>query len=276
MLLPEQHYEQYKEVIDKVLEDVIKERPGFREMKSVCNYRTVDFDGRVTLDLPNAACYAYLRTLSSGTIVILNQMTEFSGVSPLKQSVKDCQKMFYSWLANRSPWKNAFISKDVDAVMDTGWMAVQTSQPANYVVGALITTRNMWETPNVMFGWVKLVEAGCDEDLAWIISHSCMGLLHENVLIQNHPYHGHISIGLEILYLPNLSNFLKGKIVCPLTLFKDNPNYMAINEMWGLAYGQRLSNLLDRFGIQNGKPQDFIQKVSEVSHKIKQELLAYE
>lgn len=241
MLSANEHYEKFKPQIDGALKSAIAAYPTFSD-RVVCAYRLIDADGNIILDATmGAGCFGSIYTgRVKGCVAILNRMVKFDNHKHV-----DMQRNHYDWLANRSPWSDSFISKDADEVMKTGWMVLQTSLPNNYVMGGLITTRNMWETTYIMSGMAQLVQEGCDENLAWLIANftGCGISKDRQISFRNYPINGHTALDGMLIYRNVISNFFNKKVVKAGPLFIENQMYLgeghSVNTIWGENNGSK-------------------------------------
>lgn len=103
------------------------------------------------------------------------------GISQIRQIVpqswkndekhfKDMLK-FWEWLLKESPWRQAFLNKDVRNGLVNGF-AMDCSQPYLYVHGASIVFREPWEHKQMLKAWIKLVDMGVDKTIAHIIANA--------------------------------------------------------------------------------------------------------
>jgi len=78
---------------------------------------------------------------------------------------------FYDWLFNRSPFADVFMYKSAKNQFKQNWTACRTNVPGNMLQSALITSRNTWEYPDKIATWVRLVDAGINENFAYFLTH---------------------------------------------------------------------------------------------------------
>lgn len=77
---------------------------------------------------------------------------------------------YIDWLANRSVWSPAFLTKDAEEIYSEG-AVLTTDVPMCVLAGACIAGRAIWEwAPSVLI-FSSLVESGVKEPLAFFISH---------------------------------------------------------------------------------------------------------
>lgn len=84
-------------------------------------------------------------------------------------------RLFYEWLANFSPFRDALVIKDTSEVLKNKALIFDAHVPNRLMVGAAITARSPWEdfggvtfTQDSLLLWNKLVEAGVHPDYAFI------------------------------------------------------------------------------------------------------------
>ena len=86
--------------------------------------------------------------------------------------------IYYEWLFNYSPWRSAFITKDVSAVMKSRVVVMNVDAPANLMAGACIAVRHPWESYCSWSGtvrakmelWLRLVHEGNDPTTSFVFA----------------------------------------------------------------------------------------------------------
>lgn len=81
---------------------------------------------------------------------------------------------FLDYLFNRSPFKDAYLTKDVDEAYTKG-ILMNIDSPYEVVGMAAIVTRNLWENSMQLKYWIQMVDAGVHEDMALIACHIVSG-----------------------------------------------------------------------------------------------------
>ncbi len=248
-MLPSEHYEKYKDVIDQAFNEVVKHPVnGYH----TCYYGCIDKTGQWIRGFGNGPCYGGVMGLK-GSVAIFNKVIQLPRVNEENQAI------FYDYLANHSPWADAFISKDTDKVMKDGLMVLQTDMPANYIIGAAIATRFMWETSRMMDRFVLLAKAGVNRDLAYLLALIADGLEFTNksvkVVLVRYMTFAHICHDANILYKNDIKNFFNKNIVRPAKhTFQENGTYDYIDNMWDGEGGKELVDYLDKY--LNGSKQE--------------------
>ena len=237
-MLPSEHYEKYKDVIDQAFNEIV-DHPvnGYH----TCYYGCINKTGQWIRNFDSGPCYGGVMGLK-GSVAIFNKV-----IQRTRMINEENQAIFYDYLANHSPWADAFISKDTDKVMKNGLMVLQTDMPANYIIGAAIATRFMWETSRMMDRFVLLAKAGVNRDLAYLLALIADGLELTDksvkiVLVRQMTF-VHICHDSNILYKDNVKNFFNKNIVSPAKhTFQENGSYNPIDNMWGANGGRKQFN----------------------------------
>lgn len=82
------------------------------------------------------------------------------------------EKLVYTdYLINRSPLEEVFYEKDAEEVLSTQYFIANCDVPSNKLAAGLISTRYLSETTRIARAFVKIVDAGVDEDIAYILAH---------------------------------------------------------------------------------------------------------
>jgi len=136
---------------------------------------------------------------------------------------------FLDWLLNRSPYACTFISKNSKEVVDSGFVLCDPDTNRDLMVGGLVACRVMWEYTSACEGWYELVSRGCNENLAFLVSHRA-NFTGGRVNFDNRD---DCHRAVSIYYLGHaIRNFVFGKPDKRPT-YKDKPGYGGISNLWG-------------------------------------------
>lgn len=190
----------------------------------------------------STVCYAALSTnqygdnlLAVGARLLYDLKRHFVAVKNIYVSKEEIEN-YITYVIERSPFKDAFLNKQAKSVLKHKWMFMDVSQPANYMVSALVAIRYTHEFPNLIKAWNELVKVGINEDLAWLIIHIC----HYNPAEQRsvnfyaHVY-GHTVISSS-LPLDQAQNFLNRKFVHAKPPYIKAPNYRGFDALWSKKF----------------------------------------
>lgn len=86
--------------------------------------------------------------------------------------------LYYEWLFNFSPFRDAFITKDAAKTIDKGIIVVDTTIDSRIMIGGAISTRHPWENfagyaaqmRPIMRLWKKMVEEGMNPNYAFVLA----------------------------------------------------------------------------------------------------------
>lgn len=121
----------------------------------------------------NYICWGGLNIpiLHKGANIIVALMTKDFNDRGYGHHVNDQNKFqqFCDYLANRSAYKKAFITKNGD-VLGSSHGYFDAHQPSCIVVGAMLLWKFAWRNRNPTGMWCELVAAGMDEDDACIVA----------------------------------------------------------------------------------------------------------
>jgi len=175
-----------------------------------------------------AACYAPLSRMriDGSPLYIINSVQ--TDHPKWKKVVPDTRKAFLSYLVERSPYKDIFLIKDVDHIIEYGALCT-TKVSANFLVSGLTIMRTLWEYTDVPRFWKKLVDLGVNEDMALLVAHTMGGA---KKITYNQQHGGHRAFNGSTLYTSELQNFLKRKMPGALDNYHDIMTYRKIHGLW--------------------------------------------
>ena len=191
-----------------------------------------------------------LRSYCSGIIKDYEPEYILSSVQRLLVPQADAE-MFIEWLVQRSPYQEAFITKDVKDILKYGYVC-RTDLPNTFVAGALIASRFITENYN---DWIverfkvfkKFIEAGISETEAFLFAHS-FGLKTKaggkwEMEVSNLSS-GHAAIDLGNRGLTYAKNFLTANIADKRLTFKERCGYESgIFSVWGGTEVKNISSI---------------------------------
>lgn len=151
---------------------------------------------------------------------------------------------FNDWLVHRSPWNKAVMpDMNTKFVIKKG-VVCPVNIPANYLVNFLIATRIACEHPKHVIWWNKLVNAGVNEDMAFVfgclLAHASINAVNISISktfgFSHHPF--------ELFTKERVSNFINHKIANPSKNYEDNKDYRPCTAVWGNKTGYCYSQFL--------------------------------
>lgn len=191
-----------------------------------------------------------LRSYCSGIIKAYSPEYILSSVQNLLVPQADAE-MFIEWLVQRSPYQEAFITKDVKDILKYGYVC-RTDLPNTFVAGALIASRFITESYNDSIVkrfkvFKKFTEAGISETEAFLFAHSFVlnnkagGRWEVEV---SNLSSGHAAIDLGGRGLTYAKNFLNANIADKRGTFKERMGYESgIFSVWGESESKNLSSI---------------------------------
>jgi hypothetical protein len=224
MLTAAEHYEKYKEALDKGLE-LSKEKLGkYRQQNSGvgirCCYSTINKDGQLIFVKSPSICYRglyedFIYLGQSAVVVgIVSRMLlpNTTGEDPYmgRGDYFQVQQAFYHWLANSSPWHECFITKQIENQSD--FYVMNTSTPSNVLLGAIICSRQMWEHTWAVFSWYDLVSQGVNPHLAYVVAVTTKHNIEDNTMqVKNSGLVSkwHMQINDNFSRISSVKNFMK-------------------------------------------------------------------
>lgn len=151
-------------LIEKAIADCKKQHQNV-----TARYAFVYNNGSVVVS-GNTACHNSVMSMGGGEkTTVVSIVTCINGNTSQNSLTEEQSLKFYDWLLNRSPYAEAFVSKDANKTFKEDRYAVMNvSSPANMLQGALVTSRQPWEHWNVVRVFCKLVDKGIDENTAYL------------------------------------------------------------------------------------------------------------
>jgi hypothetical protein len=93
-----------------------------------------------------------------------------SSVQKLRVS-KEVAVKYYDWLANTSPYAEAFVTKDATQIIDEAMAIVTADVDGRIVVGGLMAARAISELHRIPQVWYDLTEHGVHPNVAFVYAH---------------------------------------------------------------------------------------------------------
>ncbi len=196
-----------------------------------------------------AACYAYVNnTMPQGADILISKVNpkcmddkdrDWNSAIKSKFTRKELIK-FYSWMANKSPWRTIFLTKSGSKMIDSQFVVTNAKRPSNLVIGGLTAMRQPWEYSRIIDTWLYLREHAPDLDptFCYYLGH-CLSIRRKQTgdeFTITELNGGHVAIGASYSTeaVHNLINSNPLKLNRPLPA-----TYRGISEMWGPYGGYR-------------------------------------
>jgi hypothetical protein len=132
-----------------------------KETKADAVNRVAIVKGDVVTKNQSIVCLSYV---GSGMDYVLCSVQKL-GV-PKEVAIK-----YYDWIANRSPYAEAFVSKDAEQIINDAMVVVTSDVDGRIVVGGLMAARAISELHRIPQVWYDLVENGVHENVAFVFAH---------------------------------------------------------------------------------------------------------
>jgi hypothetical protein len=169
-------------ILDKVMpafEEFVSKRGGPNQDPTVNLSYALIKDERM-INIKYTTCFGVLSNGASGWTGGL--ASTYKGTDAIAVQINRKDKvnaketaLYYEWLFNFSPWRNAFLLKDVSQVWDYGAFMLNTDLDDAVMIGGGIAARHVWESyagsaqlPALISLWTKMVENGMNPNFAYI------------------------------------------------------------------------------------------------------------
>lgn len=233
-------------VQQRVREWIDTEGRKFVERGSNAYFGFIHKDGTNSGKIESGACHATVLSYGQlSRVPVAAIISRINRATTTSYNQSEHSVRYYDWLFNRSPVSSAFMYKGAKERMKDGWCVVSANNPANLVQAALIGSRNSWEFPKNIEKWVKLVDMGVNENLAYLVVHFLADLDKTTITLTARS-HQHVMVG------PGLS--LKGA-----RAFVFNQPLNLKDKYSRGAHGNGVFDLWD----SNGRSSTFVDKMKE-------------
>lgn len=215
---------------------------------------------------PSAACFAGLMSLYRQYKKDKLPKAEVIVVGVNKNLVKEEVRFeFMEYLANHSPMRDCFITKDAAEITQNAYLECDPSQCSNLLANALVATRTLVEGGNRLKSviWLDLVKAGVDPHLAFA---SCFSFKassdlpfkddrSESKLILSGGSHCMMQPTNRFSHLDNtrVFNYVNNKQSNQLEAYSDILLYNNVQNLWGNQEDPAIKKKFDFFkAIEDG------------------------
>jgi hypothetical protein len=169
-------------ILDKVMpafEEFVSKRGGLYQDPTV-NLSYALIKGEQMINIRYSTCFGVLSNGASGWTggkTITYEGTDAIAVQINRKDKINAKEaaLYYEWLFNFSPWRNAFLLKDVSQVWDYGAFMLNADLDDAVMIGGGIAARHVWESyagsaqlPALISLWTKMVEKGMNPNFAYI------------------------------------------------------------------------------------------------------------
>lgn len=188
-------------------------------------------------DMETGPCHSHLGDHGDGISMVVNffqhNYEESHGAGKWSDTTDEEKVMFIDWLANRSPYKDAFLEKDANKMVKWGFCLMTGDCPGNAMGGAVVATRRLWEYTNVLVAWCDLVRGGMNEGVAYCMAHFITGKADKTGKFSwNCNGTGHVTLDTGRIYTDTIHNFVTLENVDWTSKFNKTGNYRSYSDMF--------------------------------------------
>jgi len=229
---------------DKVMADAIDRLKG-QSKNDTARFVMIAEDGRMVNG--GTACHGRLSNDDSlltkrAGVVTCTQQTPQSGCLIFKKP--KYKRAYLDYLMNRSPYQNAYLSKDADLCIQQDAIAITGHVPSNLMAGACVATRSIWERGGgLAYIFCELSERGVPEDVAFMLANTAtISSSDEGRTIRwNRPEEDHHPFSPLPFTWDCLKNFLTHTPAQPNSTWVESSNYRGLNKLF-LSYPEGQTN----------------------------------
>lgn len=149
------------------------------------------------------------------------------------------------YLANLSPLKDCFLLKDIDAIVDGGYV-LDVNQPANAIGMACIATRQAWEYGDRVEAFYALCKRGVPVDLAFLAAQKAVYSKDSLKWTRAHSGHGVIPVGT--IGDKGCVSFISHKMAQPKKPFVVDNNYDGTDNLFKAGGDRSFGQGLEQIG----------------------------
>lgn len=162
----------------------------------------------------------------------------------MKPHVSDALlRRFIDWLVNRSPWQHIFVTKDVDDILEYGYV-VDANYPTAFITSAFIASRFISESYTAKGEiekrcavYEEMLNMGVSENEAFFFAHMYTGTSKKGVYPVSYSrwQSGHSTFYGSMYQEDYVRNFLRGHVACmPTPMLSEAKGYEnnTINRLW--------------------------------------------
>jgi len=143
------------------------------------------------------------------------------------------REAYLSYILMSSPYAEAFAEKNIHEGIKRGYFIYRADVDANLMTATLVSVRMLSEYPHIPKNWYALVQAGCDENMALLLSSMIrIDKPRKTISILRNPDTCHIPISPSEFSEEDATNYLNGSYSSEGT-YQDNLCYSGFSsEMW--------------------------------------------
>lgn len=202
------------------------------------------------------ACHSYMSAYEKIEVLVTSPNVRFwrkkegygagRGYQVVRGTEKEVYKgcvMWWEWLVNSSPWAPVFLEKSLEVAEDTG-VQINCELPSNYVMQALIGTREPHEYTGRVALWADVVNAGGDPlGMALLMEETQVELVkdgEDRIPCICHRASGdiHDMFSLGEMGPKAISNLFKGHQQEPNPPLSQSGSYRGVFGLWGEGPGE--------------------------------------
>lgn len=231
----------------KYLKETVKKGKGISGRTAYYGYFHA---GKLTIST-NTACHAGLYVGNAeGSIGVINCLVKnyegCHGPGKWSDTTDEEKIMFLDWLAKRSPYKSAFVSKTAKKILKQGAALLTSEAPGNVLGGACVSMRRLWEHTIVLQVWCDLVKAGVNENLAYVLGHCAAGS-RLNGLNWGNFAGWHVAINSSSWTTGQVKNFVEGKLTGATNKYSESGDYNGYSINLFKASGKKINFIHEEF-----------------------------
>lgn len=205
----------------------------------------IDSNGKI-LGTSSSVCHHFLCGHKAKFIINGLQDGENYGENIGRILPKEVEVWYLDWLLNRSPYADAFITKDAEKALETRIVVSSGDHPGNYVGGSIVSLRLLWEHTYAAQAAYDLHKAGVHEDVAFLLGHTVSverKITPDSPTEWNNNTSWHSSIDVGTMGFKGIKNFMAHKPTNKTGIYAKQGQFSGYSAMY-MSDGVRLTEYI--------------------------------
>lgn len=193
---------------------------------------------------PGTVCHAFLSRGPDIVYIVTGlQDGEGYGENPGRILAHEVEVWYLDYILNRSPYADTFITKDAEKALEERLVVSNTEHADSLTGGAIVALRRLWEHVYVARAAYDLVQAGLNEDLAFLLGHCIQApsnIKPDTTVSWSACLNWHTSIDPNAMGFEAVKKFVDKNFKVTGASYYETGRYRGYSYMYGGNYNQSL------------------------------------